>query len=146
MQIVIAGIILAAFLIMQSSKYARFPFAHIIVSESSRYMIPSSLALAQVKQESNFNHQAVSNKGAYGLMQVTQPALHDVNAVLKTSYTMQDMFIPSINIKVGMKFLDMQRSKYNSLYAGYVAYYAGHYPNAEGKLYADSIYTKAKEY
>jgi len=144
--IAILSISLAVLFVMQTTQYLLVPYSALILRESSKYMIPSSLALGQVAIESNFNPSAVSNKGAIGLMQITAPALYDVNNELKTSFTLADMYEPEKNIKVGMAFLDMKRKQYNSLYAAYVAYYAGHYPNAEGKIYADSVYQKSKEF
>lgn len=145
MQIIFILILAGAFIAMKN-KYSFIPYANIIVSESSKYMIPAPLALAQVSIESNFNPNAVSSSGARGLMQIKADALQDVNLALETQYTFDQLFDPAINVKVGMKYLDMKRDQFHSLYLGYIAYYAGHAPDIAGKMYADSIYALSQEF
>lgn len=122
------------------------PFAHEILSESSKYIIPSSLALAQVEQESEFDPMARGTAGEIGLMQIRQIALDEVNMELGTHYSLTELFDPAINTKIGFKYLDILRSRFGSLYNAYRAYNTGNIVSAQGKKYADSIFEKAKEY
>lgn len=140
---IIAG---GAFLLRGVVNESRPPYYSQIIDTASRHGVPSPLALAQIKKESGFNPGAVSSVGARGLMQVRAGALADVNASLGTSYTLADLFDPEINLVVGFKYLDLKREQYGSLYRAYVAYYAGHYPDADGQAYADSIFQTSQEY
>ena len=76
-------------------------------AKKSRYVSPS-LALAVAKVESNFNANAVSPKGAIGVMQIMpRTALYEFGVQRKK------LFNPDLNIKIGIKFLDHLISKYN---------------------------------
>lgn len=54
------------------------PFLHELAKASQKTGIPLSSLASFAKRESQFNPQAVSNKGAYGLMGVTIQAYQDV--------------------------------------------------------------------
>jgi hypothetical protein len=67
-----------------------------IVEASQRYGLPVSLVLALIRQESDFVHQAVSPKGAMGLMQL----MPDTAAALGV----RDPFDPRENILAGCRY------------------------------------------
>jgi soluble lytic murein transglycosylase-like protein len=117
-----------------------------IIEIASSYGIPTPLALAQVKLESNFDPRAISIAGARGLLQLKPAALADVNRSLGTAYSFDDMFVPSKNLIAGFHYLALKREQFGSLYAAYVAYYAGHFPDSSGAAYADTIYNISKGY
>lgn len=50
--------------------------------------------------------------GDYGLMQITQPCLNDVNMKFGTNYTLQDMLHADDNIHVGCKYLHLLYNHY----------------------------------
>jgi soluble lytic murein transglycosylase-like protein len=54
-----------------------------------------------IKIESSGRHDAISKKGAVGLMQITQICLKDYNNNHKEGFLFEDMLIPENNIKVG---------------------------------------------
>ena len=60
---------------------------------------------AVVQVESGGKSLATSLAGARGIMQITQPALIDYNKYNKTSYTMDDMYNPQVNSRVGVWYL-----------------------------------------
>jgi hypothetical protein len=64
---------------------------------SEKYSIDSALVKAVIKAESNFNHKAVSPKGAKGLVQL-MPAT-------ASSLQIQDSFHPEANIDGGVRYL-----------------------------------------
>lgn len=70
------------------------------LSAASRYRLDPSLLLALMSVESAFNPNAVSPKGATGLMQL-MPATARQYGLKKTS----DLFSPSINIDIGSRHL-----------------------------------------
>ena len=91
----------------QNMKKAYVRSVIIEQAKKSRYVSPS-LALAVAKVESNFNANAVSPKGAIGVMQIMpRTALYEFGVQRKK------LFNPDLNIKIGIKFLDHLISKYN---------------------------------
>ena len=75
-------------------------------AKKSNYVKPS-LALAVAQVESNFNANAISNKGAIGIMQIMPKTASDMYGVPK-----HKLFDPVINIKIGISFLDHLIKKY----------------------------------
>ena len=89
-----------------------------IQKASDKYKVDYSLVKAVIKAESNFNHKAVSPKGAQGLMQLMP----------KTASTLQvkDSFEPESNIEGGVKYLRYLMNVYNGhLPLALAAYNAG---------------------
>ena len=75
-------------------------------AQKSKYVSPS-IALAVARVESNFRYNVVSNKGAVGVMQIMPKT-----ALLVFNVQRDKLFIPEINIKLGIKFLDSLIEKY----------------------------------
>ena len=96
--------------IAYSSQNVKKAYVRSVIIEQakkSRYVSPS-LALAVAKVESNFNANAVSPKGAIGVMQIMpRTALYEFGVQRK------NLFNTDLNIKIGIKFLDHLISKYN---------------------------------
>jgi soluble lytic murein transglycosylase-like protein len=72
-------------------------YDHLIAKASQKYNVESALIKAVIKAESNFNHMAVSPKGARGLMQL-MPAT-------ASSLQVHDSFHPENNIEGGARYL-----------------------------------------
>lgn len=72
-------------------------YDHLIAKASQKYNVEPALIKAVIKAESNFNHRAVSPKGARGLMQL-MPAT-------ASSLQVQDSFHPENNIEGGARYL-----------------------------------------
>jgi soluble lytic murein transglycosylase-like protein len=60
---------------------------------------------AIISIESSWRPDAKSPANAYGLMQITQPALDQVNSIYSTNFTLEDMLRADRNIFVGMRYL-----------------------------------------
>ena len=89
----------------------------IIASASERFAVDPALIRAVIKAESNFNAQAVSPKGAQGLMQIMPLTANELGVV--------DAFDPDENIHGGVKYLryllDVFREDYSLALAAYNA-------------------------
>ena len=123
-------------------------YGPLIQKASDKYKVDYSLVKAVIKAESNFNHKAVSPKGAQGLMQLMP----------KTASTLQvrDSFEPESNIEGGVKYLKYLMNVYNGhlplALAAYnagekaVAKYGGVPPYAETKGYVKRVLALYKQY
>lgn len=90
------------------------------------YSVPKELILAVIKTESKFKSDAVSSKGAVGLMQI-QPEtftwLCEKN--LDPANDPNLLYTPDVNIKYGTYYLDMLYSEFGSWETVLAAYNAG---------------------
>jgi soluble lytic murein transglycosylase-like protein len=90
----------------------------LIMKASEKHKIDPALIKAIIKAESNFNHRAVSRKGAKGLMQL-MPAT-------ASSLQVQDSFHPENNIEGGVRYLRYLLNYFNgNLPLALAAYNAG---------------------
>ena len=91
--------------------------------------VEENLIFALIKAESNFNEEALSNKGAIGLMQLMEETAKDVankNGIeLDLSNIRQDLLKPEININIGTKYIATLLEKYQNKEVALAAYNAG---------------------
>lgn len=89
---------------------ADFPntYDSIINEASEKYSVPKDLIKAVIKQESNYMPNAVSSKGAIGLMQI----MPSTGALLgiEDKETLKD---PYVNIMTGTKYLSQMLNRYD---------------------------------
>jgi len=93
-------------------------YDQIINRTAEKYKVDPALVKAVIKTESNFNHRAVSPKGARGLMQLMP----------STAYALQvpDSFHPDNNVEGGVKYLRYLMELFrNDLSLALAAYNAG---------------------
>lgn len=98
-------------------KLANNELQPIIEEAAKKYNLPSSLLLSVIKQESNFNMNAVSPSGARGLMQL-MPAT-------AASLGVENIDDPRENIMGGAKYLRKMLDQFGSLDLALAAYNAG---------------------
>lgn len=60
---------------------------------------------AIISIESSWNPNAKSHAGAVGLMQITEPALEQINQIYGVNFTMEDVARPDCNIWTGIRYL-----------------------------------------
>jgi len=98
--------------------YTSVPYGALIATTADKYGVDHALVKAVIKAESNFNRNAVSKKGARGLMQLMpQTAL---------AFGVTDCFRPEENIEGGIRYLSYLIGLYNGdLRLTLAAYNAG---------------------
>lgn len=100
------------------SYYTSDEFNDIIEEAASANNVSSSLIKAMIKVESNFNPNAVSPKGAKGLMQIMPGTMRDLN--------IENPFNPYENVMGGSKYIrGLLRRFNNELTLALAAYNAG---------------------
>ncbi|MBO5888727.1 MAG: lytic transglycosylase domain-containing protein [Clostridia bacterium] len=90
---------------------------------SKLYGVEKHLVLAVIKTESNFNENAISNKGALGIMQIMPNTANFIAKKLgDSSYNLLDY---KTSIKYGVYYLSYLKNKFNNEYEIICAYNAG---------------------
>ncbi|EQA71709.1 transglycosylase SLT domain protein [Leptospira noguchii serovar Panama str. CZ214] len=108
----------------------------IIHQESEKNNLDPRLVQSVIKAESNFKTDAVSPKGAIGLMQL-MPSTAD-------SLGVEDPFDPAENVAGGTKFLSDLLNKYKNLDHALAAYNAG--PSAVDRYSGIPPYRETRNY
>ena len=100
-------------------------YAESVEKYAAEYDVPESVVYAVIKTESGFTPDAVSLKGAIGLMQITHDTFDwlcsktggEANALL--------LYEPDTNIRYGTYFLSLLHNEYKAWDTVYAAYNAG---------------------
>jgi soluble lytic murein transglycosylase-like protein len=107
---------------LANAKNYNRPYIKMLLIENARlseYVTPA-LAIAVAKIESDLRSDAVSNKGAIGVMQIMPRT-----GLLEFGVKRNDLFNPIINIKIGVKFLDQLIKKYKGNIGVALSHYNG---------------------
>lgn len=89
------------------------------------YSVPSDIIYAVIKTESSFDKDALSPKGAVGLMQITPDTFDWLMTKTGEEHKHEKLYIPQINIKYGVFFLSYLYKEFNSWETAFAAYNAG---------------------
>lgn len=100
--------------------------ADTVYEEAQDYDIDYRLVLAVMKVESNFNHNAISPKGALGLLQI-KPSLakhvsRDAGVTIKGASCLHE---PKKNIKIGVNHLSWLMDRFENVKSALHAYNVG---------------------
>jgi hypothetical protein len=100
--------------------------AQLIYKESLRYEYAPELILALIVTESSFYNWARSHVGAIGLMQIMPTTGISLAKATNIDWNGKDtLFDPSLNIKLGMKYLAMLHDQFGDLEIALTAYNHG---------------------
>lgn len=100
-------------------------YSEYVTKYSQQYKVDENLVYALIKAESNFKADAVSNKGAQGLMQLMFSTAKDVAKKSGIELTEENILDPEININIGTKYLATLLEKYKCVEVAIAAYNAG---------------------
>lgn len=90
-------------------------YKDIVEKYSMEYNIDFYLVMAIIKVESNFDKNAVSHKGAKGLMQLTgQTAQWGAQALNLSDYTSDKVYDPETNIKIGCWYINRLMQEFDN--------------------------------
>lgn len=107
---------------------------------SESYSVPRELIYAVIKTESSYESDAVSKKGAVGLMQIKPDTFVWLCEKNEDENNDPDLlYNPQVNIKYGTYYLDMLYSEFGSWETALAAYNAG--PSNVRKWLKDSKYS-----
>ncbi len=106
-------------------KIYKLDYSEYVEKYSKEYDVDKYLIYAIIKAESNFNKEAVSNKGAKGLMQLMDSTAEEVASQININLDEDDILNPKININLGTKYISILIQKYNNINLALTAYNAG---------------------
>lgn len=87
--------------------------------------LTKNLVLSIIKQESKFNEKAKSGSDAFGLMQLTYPTAKEVANKLNLEISINDLYKPDINIKLGINYLNYLFTIFEDKQLVIISYNAG---------------------
>jgi soluble lytic murein transglycosylase len=131
--VVLAGGLLAAFLVVQDAKpgwwerlWYPLRYEQIVRGHARNYSLDPALLAAVIYQESKFKADARSDSGAIGLMQLLPDtakgiALHTGGS----AFEVDDLYNPEINVRYGAWYLRHLLEKYGDERTALAAYNAG---------------------
>ena len=123
----VLGIFLCAFFAQTYFRY-QYPlqYEEDIILEAKKNNISPALVASLINAESGFNTTAISSKGAMGLMQIMPSTANWVAGELNIENFNEKMLLePSINIRIGCKYLGYLKEKFDDDRVLLSAYNAG---------------------
>jgi soluble lytic murein transglycosylase len=111
-------------------NYIRFGtfYTELIMPLAQEYDFHPLFIFSLVRQESMFDGHVRSSADARGLMQIIPPTGEDIarNLGWPSNYDSDDLFLPQVNVKFGVFYLDKQYKAFDGdLYAALAAYNGG---------------------
>ncbi len=106
-------------------KIYKLDYSDYVEKYSKEYDVDKYLIYAIIKAESNFDKDAVSNKGAKGLMQLMDSTAEEVASQINMKLNENDILDANININLGTKYISILIKKYNNINLALTAYNAG---------------------
>jgi soluble lytic murein transglycosylase-like protein len=97
--------------------------ARTLVDESEKARIDPLLVLALIEVESSYDPDALSNRGARGLMQLREPTLR--REVARAGLEWDDAHDPAVNVQAGIRYLRRLLDAFGREEVALMAYNAG---------------------
>lgn len=119
-----AAVFCLALNFLMYSVYYPVKYSKEISLASAEYSVEEPLIYAIVNAESSFDKNAVSFKGAKGLMQIMPSTAEAIAAALEEPFSEQYLFDPETNIRYGTYYLHILLTQFN-LDEAICAYNAG---------------------
>ena len=121
------GIIVSYNVITRKMEERSYPLKYTehVEKNALQYGIPSEIIYAVIKTESNFRHDAVSSRGAVGLMQIMPETFEWLFGITKEDFDSTMLYDPGINIKYGTFLLSILYKEFKEWDTVYAAYNAG---------------------
>lgn len=124
----ILAISLVLLLVLYAGLQMLYPlkYREEIESAAGEYGVPTSLIAAIIKTESGYRARVVSEKNAYGLMQVTESTGIWIRDKIGRDDAMPDGLLdPEVNIQYGTWYMRYLLNKYDQEDLALIAYNAG---------------------
>lgn len=103
-----------------------YKYSDIVNEYSEKYEVDPLLVLAVIKAESNFNQNAVSNKGAKGLMQIMDNTGEWISETIGIEdFSPEKLLDPDLNVEFGCWYLNNLLSEFDDLSLAIAAYNGG---------------------
>ena len=121
---ILSIIVLTIFIFTAVFLFSGFNYKKLAVAYAKRYDVSAKLVISIMKTESGFDKNAVSKKGAVGLMQILPTTAEYISK--KLGYSAEfDLFEPETNVKFGTYYLKYLIDKFKSEDIAICAYNAG---------------------
>lgn len=122
--------------------YYPLNYTEVVKEKSEKYGLEPSLVCAIIRTESRFNIDAVSKKGASGLMQIMEPTAEwAAESIGLMDYDYERIREPQINIEIGCWYISKLISQYDgNIDTALAAYNAG--SGNVSKWLGDPLYSK----
>lgn len=95
-----------------------------VETNAEYYGIPKDIVYSVIKVESNYRYDAVSSRGAVGLMQIMPETFEWLLTKTGENHDMNKLYDPAVNIKYGTYYLSMlynELAVWDTVYAAYNA-------------------------
>ena len=107
------------------TKVYKLEYTEYVKKYANEYNVDEYLIYAIIKAESNFEPDAVSHRGAKGLMQLMYSTAEDIAKRINVNLNEDNILEPDININLGTKYISMLIQKYDNINLALAAYNAG---------------------
>ena len=158
-QILISFFVFAIILVVIATFYAmRYPlnYSEYITTYSNLNNLSSTLVASLINEESSFNRNAKSSRGALGLMQLMPQTAKYVCSLMNENYESINLLDAEKNIKIGCFYLNYLTEKFDDLTSVLCAYNAGEHTvkmwlakkdnSLDGKTLQNIPYSQTKIY